>query len=172
MEIIAPHGLKDDGSVYEGTTYHVQIAPSNRAACKGKCRTKIAKGAVKFVSTSNRGDYPMAYGRKIACTTPLVLSKALKALGSLDKLFDASFPADLKEKTLAAFDRINKGEDLTDEDLLLDEEPGTVSLPEGAGQKRKAKPAPKKKAKKTKKTDEWDSDAESEDEQDNADGDY
>ena len=64
------------------------------------------------------------------------------------------------------------GEDLTDEDLLLDEEPGTVSLPEGAGQKRKAKSAPKKKAKKPKKTDEWDSDAESEDEQDNADGDY
>jgi len=163
-EMEAPYGLTESGQVYEGTQYKCEIAKSDRAGCKGRCKEKICKGSVKFVSISNRGDYPMAYGRKIACVTETVLNNALKRYGTLDALFDESFPEDLKVKTIAALQRIRDGEDLTEDDLLLDETNAgaglsTDSLPAKPAPKRKAAPA-KKPAKKKKKADEWDSDAE------------
>ena len=44
------------------------------------------QGSVKFVSISNRGGYPMEYGRHLGCTTKAVLQKAIGRYGSVDEI--------------------------------------------------------------------------------------
>jgi hypothetical protein len=46
-------------------SYILAIDPSGRATCKGRCKTKIEKGQVRFGSEATGGDYDVTYWRKL-----------------------------------------------------------------------------------------------------------
>ena len=127
---------------YEGTSYAVKIAPTGRAGCKGKCKGKIAKGAVKFVSISMRGDHPMEYARKIGCMTAAVVKNAVTRHGSIDNIPGMDhLDEDLAAKVKTALELIRDGQALTEELAELD---AGVDEPQAEKKASKAEEGPKK----------------------------
>lgn len=77
-------------------SYGWSYAPTNRATCKGKCKTKIEKGAIRFSTASDAGNHDMVSYRNLDCVTDKQIANVTEKLGGLDKVpgFDDLTPLD------------------------------------------------------------------------------
>ncbi|CAE7416412.1 PARP2 [Symbiodinium natans] len=67
-------------------TYSWSYAPTNRATCKGKCKEKIAKGAVRLGVSSDDGHHTMVSYRCLDCVTDLQIKNIVTKVGAVDKV--------------------------------------------------------------------------------------
>lgn len=77
--------------------YSWSYAPTNRAKCKGKCKGKIEKGALRFASSSDgAGDYQMTTYRLLSCVTKKQFDNMTAKAGSPENVpgFDSLQPSD------------------------------------------------------------------------------
>mmetsp|Transcript_23511 Transcript_23511/g.36839 ORF Transcript_23511/g.36839 Transcript_23511/m.36839 type:complete len:696 (+) Transcript_23511:42-2129(+) len=68
-------------------SYGWSYAPTNRATCKGKCKQKIEKGAIRFSTASDDGaGHEMIQYRNIECVTEVQIKNVIAKVGGLDKV--------------------------------------------------------------------------------------
>jgi len=67
-------------------SYEFSYAPTNRAMCKGKCKEKIAKGAVRLGVSTEAGGHTMTQYRCLPCVTDKQIENICNAVGSLDQV--------------------------------------------------------------------------------------
>ena len=85
--------------------YSFSIAPTGRATCKGKCKSKIEKGELRLgTETEGAGDYTMVSYRKLGCVTKKQFDNMTEKLGSVESVpgFDALSSAMQDEVRAAA----------------------------------------------------------------------
>lgn len=65
--------------------YQIMLDPSGRAGCKGKCKQKIPKGALRFgsITASSMFEGDQAYWRRMECMTTKVCQNAIDKYGDL-----------------------------------------------------------------------------------------
>ena len=74
------------------TTYSVEYAKSNRAACRGTCKNKIDKGIVRIgKSFPGDGDYLMTHWYHLAC---------IKKPAALTSLCPSPYPLRASQRTV------------------------------------------------------------------------
>ena len=74
------------------TSYSWSYAPTNRASCKGKCKEKIEKGAIRLGSAGEgAGDYTMVSYRCLGCVTARQFANMEAKVGPVETMdgFDA-----------------------------------------------------------------------------------
>jgi HEAT repeat protein len=66
-------------------SYSFSYAPTNRASCKGKCKEKIEKDAIRLgTATDGAGDYQMVSYRCVPCITKKQFDNIAEKLGSVE----------------------------------------------------------------------------------------
>lgn len=69
------------------SAYSWSYAPTNRATCKGKCKEKIAKGAVRLCTAADIPDgHSMQQYRCLDCVTDKQIANIIVKCGTLDKV--------------------------------------------------------------------------------------
>ena len=66
--------------------YRLAIDPSGRAGCKGSCKQKIPKGAVRFGSDREAEHGVVTSWRRLPCMTKKVCQNATAACGTVDAI--------------------------------------------------------------------------------------